>query len=119
MDTPVLLACRDLMTASRLELAEGVDVRRFGDLDSLLQAVLERPDAVVVVDLTAFAEAPGAIRGGVGGDRVAIVAFAPHVHDELLDVAREHADLVVPRGAVMKSLALQVRRAATLHAERA
>ncbi len=107
--TTVLLACRDLMTSSRLELAAGVDVVRAGSEDRLDEELQSHPDAVVVVDLTAFADVPGRIRASEP-DRV-IVAFAPHVHEDLLDAAREHADLVVPRGSVMQGLDRQVRRA--------
>jgi hypothetical protein len=100
------------MTASRLELSEGVDVVRITDPETLLARVERSPDAVVTVDLTAYPELPAAVRAAVGGQRIAVLAFAPHVQEQLLEGAREHADLVVPRGAVMRSLAAQAARAA-------
>ena len=100
------------MTSSRLECAAGLDVRRFGSADELLAAaVQEGAGAVVVVDLTAYPELPERLRSLGSGGPAAIVAFAPHVQEELLDDARAHADLVVPRGAVMQGLGRQVERA--------
>jgi hypothetical protein len=120
--TIVVLACRELMVASRLELAAGVEVRRAGDdaavRERLAQALEEagpQDDGVaVVVDLVGFPELPRTIRswhdlGGAGA--VPVVAFAPHVREDLLDAAREHADVVAARGAVVKDLARQVGRA--------
>jgi hypothetical protein len=112
--TVVLLACSDLMTASRIELAEGVDVARFNDATRLRERLSEVPDAAVVVDLDSFPELPRELR--VAGFDGTIVAFAPHVRTELLDAARSDCDLVAPRGAVVKDLARQVERARSLRA---
>ena len=107
----VLLACRDLMTSSRLELAEGVDVTTFGSADRLLEALADAPDAVVVVDLTGFADLPPRLRAADAPQHAGIVAFAPHIHEDVLDAARRDADLVAPRGAVANGLRALVERA--------
>lgn len=108
--TAVLLACRDLMTSSRLELVADLDVRRFADEERLLAELAQDPSAVVVVDLAAFPELPRLLRERdtpVGG----IVAFAPHIHEALLDQARPFADVVAPRGAAANGLARLVAQA--------
>jgi hypothetical protein len=113
-----LLACRDLMTSSRLELSEGLDVRRVTTRERLVEELAQAPDAVVVVDLTAFADLPEWLAGVDAPQCGGVVAFAPHVRVDLMDAARPYADLVAPRGATVRSLAEQVRRARERRAAR-
>ena len=103
------------MTASRLDGADGLDVRRASSEARAVELLAQAGDgAVVVVDLSAFPDLPKRLRDAGSGSPAAIVAFAPHVQEELLEQARSHADLAVPRGSVVKGLGTQVRRALEL-----
>lgn len=110
--TLALLACRDLMTASRLELAEGVEVRSMGSEERLLELLEQHPNAFVVIDLTAFSDLPERLARSGAPACAGVVAFGPHVQEELLEAARPHADVVAARGAVVRNLAAQLQRAA-------
>lgn len=100
--TDVVLACRDLMTASRLSLPTA-EVRRCGREEQVRGELEQYPEAVVIVDLGAFPSLPEQVR--TWGFRGRMVGFAPHVERELLEAARPWCDEVVPRGSVVKHFA--------------
>lgn len=108
----VLLICRDLMTASRLELADGVRVTRAPTGDRALElAAADGARYVAVVDLATTADLSIMPDLAISPGIVATLAFAPHVRTDLLTAARPNADRVVARGAVMQDLRGQVERA--------
>lgn len=106
----VLLACPDLMTSSRLELLEGVEVRRFSDEARLIAALEADPEAFVVIDLPAFPDLAERLAAVDAPTCAGVLGFAPHIHEELLEHNRQFADLVSPRGAVVRSLVAQLER---------
>lgn len=108
----ILLACSDLMTASRIEAGAGLaEVRTVRSAVALLDAVRGNSDAVVAIDLTAFPDLVSDLRADGAPPCAGIVAFAPHVHTELLDAARDVADVVAPRGAAVRSITALADRA--------
>jgi hypothetical protein len=101
------------MTASRLEGTEGLDVRRISSearLFDQFESIESSESVVVVIDLTAFPNVPERLLEEDFREH-AIIAFAPHVQEELLEAARPSVDLALPRGAVVKRLRTQVERA--------
>lgn len=100
----IIVACSDLMTGSRFS-AENHDVVTCRSVEKTLEAVSQCPSddlEYLLVDLTGFAELPGKIRESSDFIDLKIVAFAPHVREDLLDAARELCDVVLPRGAAVK-----------------
>lgn len=104
----VVLACRDLMTVSRLA-AEGVSVHRRSSDDAVVEALLEHPGALCVVDLTAFPDLPRRLREHVTLAGARVVGFAPHVHVKLLEAQRAWCDETLPRGAIVSRFERVVR----------
>lgn len=98
----VVVACPDLMTASRFS-AENVDVT-VGRTDAQALEHVERGATTCLVDLAAFPDLPRQLRELHGGT-VRIVGFAPHVQMDVLEAGKEFCDLVVPRGAAVKRFA--------------
>lgn len=107
---PVVLASRDLMTTSRLELVEGLDVVVARSDDAVDAALAARRDATLVVDLPAFPGLLARLHDAEALPHGGAIAFAPHIHEDLLETARPFAQLVAPRGATMRALRDQVDR---------
>lgn len=103
----VLVACADLMTASRFgHPTEPVQTVR--SAEQVLAAVDAGGIALIVLDLQGFAELAPRLREQ--SPELAIVGFAPHVQEELMDAARAHCTEVLPRGAVVKGFERLVDR---------
>jgi hypothetical protein len=95
----VLVACPDLMTSSRFS-GEGIDVVVAGRIEKVW-ATFEQGVDVVLIDLPSFPELAEQMRGRVGAEGPAILGFAPHVHEGLLEAAKAWCDRVYPRGAIV------------------
>ncbi len=114
---PVLALVSDLFFGSRIAAAAraaGVAVRTVRTLAELERVLGEGAPRLVLVDL----EAPGAdpLEAIARCRRLAspprVVAFGPHVQEELLDAARARgADEALPRGALTASLPRLLRGA--------
>lgn len=98
----VVALVRDLMFASRVRGAAPKAVVA-QSRERLLESVGPRT-ALVIVEL----EAPGALEALRGVRErfagVRVVAFAPHVMEDVLESAREAGAEVLPRGAFVKRL---------------
>ena len=105
----VVLAVPDLMTASKLA-APGVQTVRAPTRERAVAAAEADPAAPVVVDLDALPELPAQLRAA-GIDAARIIAFAPHVQEDVLAAAREHAGTVLVRGAMVRRFDQVVREA--------
>lgn len=100
----ILVACADLMTASRFS-ANSYAVMVCRSEARLLENLGGTEDstiAYVLVDLAGFADLPRKIRDFAGENAPRIVGFAPHVREDLLGAGREVCDEVVVRGAAVK-----------------
>ena len=87
----------DLMDRSRVRAALGDDVEFVGTADAAAGA------ALVVVDLARHAGTIAAIRRASPGAR--IVAFGPHVDDDVLRTATaDGADVVLPRSRFFRDV---------------
>ena len=103
--TDVVVACSDLMTASRFESSDA-RVQRCSTEDRALEAVVASPGCTCVIDLLAFPDLAERLHEmRKTGPPARILGFAPHVHEELLEAARQWCDSVYPRGAMVKNFA--------------
>jgi DNA-binding NtrC family response regulator len=104
----VVLLSGDLMGASRVEGAArmaGVDYQMVGSVDAAIDCCAAKPVALVMVDLaTAGLDVAGLVeRLRTRGSNVpAIVAYGPHVHEAVLEAAKQvGCDQVLSRGQFM------------------
>ena len=74
----------------------------------------EAPAGLCLIDLMALPDLPRQLREDGRFPRLPIVGFAPHVHVELLEAAREWCDESLPRGAVVSGFERLVRRLVVL-----
>lgn len=105
-----LLACADLMTASRFR-ADGVDVQTVRTAAAALDAVGAGEIVAVFVDLDAFPDLPRALMDR-GLEPGLIVGFAPHVDTDRLGAARAGGIRAMPRGAAISGFSRVVERMA-------
>ncbi|MEX2092331.1 MAG: hypothetical protein WD971_06620 [Pirellulales bacterium] len=104
----VVLLSGDLMGASRVEGAArmaSVEFRMVGNIDAAVECCAAQPVALVMVDLaTAGLDVAALVERlkGRSNHVPAIVAFGPHVHDEMLTAAKQAGcDQVLSRGQFM------------------
>jgi hypothetical protein len=104
----VVALVRDLMFAARVRgAAPGASVGQRGE--EVLEAV-GPATALVVVELEA-SDALEVIEGAVERGAGRVVAFAPHVREELMAAGRDAGAEVLARGAFVKRLPQLVREA--------
>lgn len=96
---PVVLACSDLMTASRFGDPR-VELISCRNAQSAHAAVAAHAGALVLVDLQSMPDLAQELRDA--GHAGTIVGFAPHVQVELLEAAEPWCDQTLPRGAAIK-----------------
>lgn len=115
----VIVACADLMTASRFQTSGAdVDLVTTRSPDAAMAAIAEHQRLaveagsalVVVVDLATCAEVPARVRE-LYGTALVVLGFAPHVQVELLEAGRASCTRVLPRGSVVKRFAQVITEA--------
>jgi CheY-like chemotaxis protein len=108
----VVLLSGDLMGASRIEGAArmvGVDYQMVGSADAAIDCCAAKPVALVMVDLaTAGMDVAALVERlqGRSSNVPAIVAYGPHVHEAVLEAAKQAGcDQVLSRGQFMSQAA--------------
>jgi CheY-like chemotaxis protein len=110
MTMPTLLLCRDLMAISSISGAArgaGQQLRTVNSAQELLEAA--KPADVVLLDLGTLTD-PAEIKRVITALKQQsppprVVAFGPHVHEHLLQQAREAgADAVLARGQFLNQI---------------
>jgi hypothetical protein len=104
------LACTDLLTASRFVDEPGLSVRTLRSQGPADAAAAALP-GVWLVDLSAFPNLPRVLRE-LHGEATWTIGFAPHVAEAVLEAGRQWCDVVVVRGAVVRSYGSLVREGA-------